>query len=126
MPPISKIAINDSFKSNIYSLHNVSLSANQVRALGQSLQLVDRDINELCFSNNGMQDGQFADLLLSIKDTKQFNGLDKIICVNKNELGPQTLDVIDKMLGDKEKNSLLTHLCFTNCRLRIGSIEPLL
>ena len=73
-----------------------------------------------------MQDGQFADLLLSIKDTKQFNGLEKIICVNKNELGPQTLEVIDKMLGDKEKNSLLTHLCFTNCRLRIGSIEPLL
>lgn len=70
VPPVSRIAINDSFKSNLYSLHNTSLSGNQVKALAQSLRLVDRDIDELCFNNNSMQDGQFADLLLTIKDTQ--------------------------------------------------------
>ena len=87
MPPVSKVAINDSFKSNLYSLHNTNLSGEQVKALGQSLRFVDRKINELCFNNNSIQDKDFADLLLSIKDAEQFSGLSKIICVNNNEVG---------------------------------------
>ena len=70
MPPVSKVAINDSFKSNLYSLHNTNLSGEQVKALGQSLRFVDRKINELCFNNNSIQDKDFADLLLSIKDAE--------------------------------------------------------
>ena len=34
MPPVSKVAINDSFKSTLYSLHNTNLSGEQVKALG--------------------------------------------------------------------------------------------
>ena len=95
VPPMPKIAINDSFKPDLYSLHNISLSDNQVKALARSLKFVDRDIKELCFNNNNIQDTQFANLLLSIKDTENFEGLAKIIFVNKNELGPKTLAAIE-------------------------------
>ena len=73
-----------------------------------------------------MLDGEFADLLMAVKDTEQFRALEKIICVNKNELGPNILAAIDLMLDNKEQISQLSHLCFTNCKLRVGSIFPLL
>ena len=128
-PPVSRIAVNElaAFRKDLYLLNNTSLSEDQSNALGNTFKYMKREINELCFSNNNLKDKQFADLLAKLVSVPaQFDSLQRITYANSNELGPLTLAVLHRILDEKSSQFPLTHLALANCKLRLGSILPLL
>ena len=95
-------------------------------ALAKAFRYYEKDVKEICFSNNNMNDKQFADLLSRIiTDEKQYNDLQRITSAGNNDLGQKTLEVLDYFIKNKNPSYPLTHISLVNCKLRIRTIQPL-
>ena len=106
---------------------NVSIAPDQSHALCGIFKYIEKDVHEICFANNNMNDDQFAEILTAIiEEEKQYNNLERITYGSNNELGYNSVEMLDQFIGEKNPQFPLTHLALVNCKKRIATIEPLL
>ena len=126
--PNPSLIIQDWFKDDLYALLNISVTPEQSLSLAKVFKYYGqsgKDIKEIIFANNSISDKQFAEFLTHIIDNEaQFNNLQKISYGGQNELGQNTINVLDRLIKDKHPSFPLTHLALVNCKRR-SRIEPL-